>query len=291
MQDRQYKIKKMIKLLTPPVLPLLLRPLYCGTPFSGNYATWGDAKKHSTGYDSDVILRKVRDSLLQVKKGLAVHETDSMLFDRIKYSWPLLTALMWCASQGGNKLSLIDFGGSLGTTYFQNRKFLKDLKELHWNIVEQRNFVECGKKYFEDEHLKFYDDIDSCCEAQLPNVIIFSGVLQYLEDPYGMLGEIFRYPFEYILVDRTLFFTDNTPDRITIQNVPPAHYEASFPAWFFNLEKFLKYFKGRYDMIEDFDSNDGIINLEGREAVHKGFIFRLRKPESSCMRSEKETIC
>lgn len=277
MRDKLFKIREMIKLLTPPVLPLLLRPLYCGHPFSGDYATWADAKKNSAGYDSDVILIKVRDALLQVKKGLAVHETDSMLFERIRYSWPLLAALMWCASHGGNRLNIIDFGGSLGTTYFQNRKFLKDLKELRWNIVEQKKFVECGKIYFEDDSLKFYYDINSCYEAQSPNAIILSGVLQYLEEPYRVLDEIFRYQFEYILIDRTLFLTDNAPDRITVQNVPPAHYEASFPAWFFNMKRFLKYFDGRYDLTEDFDSNDGIIYLDGRQTVHKGFIFRLRK--------------
>ena len=276
MQDNRNKIKRMIKLLTPPLIPLFVRSIYYGRPFSGNYATWEEAKKNSTGYDSDNIMKKVRDAVLKVKNGLAVHETDSMLFDKIKYSWPLLAALMWCASQNDNKLNLIDFGGSLGTTYFQNRKFLKDIKELRWNIVEQKSFVECGKKYLEDEQLKFYDDIDSCCAKQSPDIIVFSGVLQYLEEPYRVIEEIFKYQFEYILIDRTLFFTDSTPDRITVQNVPPAHYEASFPAWFFNMDKFLKYFDSKYEMIEDFDSNDGIINLEGKETIHKGFIFRLR---------------
>ena len=280
MQDNRNNMKRVLKLLTPPVIPLIVRSIYYGRPFSGNYASWEEAKKNSTGYDSDVILKKVRDALLQVKKGLAVHETDSMLFDKIKYSWPLLAALMWCASHNDNKLNLIDFGGSLGTTYFQNRKFLKDLKELHWNIVEQKSFVECGKKNLEDEQLKFYDDIDSCCAKQSPDIIVFSGVLQYLEEPYRMIDEIFKYQFEYILIDRTLFFSDSTPDRITVQNVPPSHYKASFPAWFFNMDKFLKYFDRKYEMIEDFDANDGIINLEGKETIHKGFIFRIKERNS-----------
>jgi putative methyltransferase (TIGR04325 family) len=71
----------------------------------------------STGYDSEIILEKTRDALLKVKNGEAAYERDSVLFDEIQYAWPLLTSLMWVAAQAKGILNVLDFGGSLGTTY------------------------------------------------------------------------------------------------------------------------------------------------------------------------------
>ena len=70
------------------------------------------------------ILDKVLAATLKVKQGQAVFERDSVLFDEIEYSWPLLAGLMWAAASNGGKLNVLDFGGALGSSYYQNRKFL-----------------------------------------------------------------------------------------------------------------------------------------------------------------------
>jgi putative methyltransferase (TIGR04325 family) len=36
-----------------------------------------------------------------------------------------------------NKLSILDFGGALGSSYFQNRNILKNKLNFKWGIVEQ----------------------------------------------------------------------------------------------------------------------------------------------------------
>ena len=81
------------------------------------FSSWNEAKKASTGHGTEEIVTKVRDSTLKVKSGNAAYTRDSVAFDRIEYSWPLLAGLMWVASQSNNKLKLVDFGGSLGSTY------------------------------------------------------------------------------------------------------------------------------------------------------------------------------
>lgn len=199
------QIKNIMKDFLPPVLFKMYQNRNAKYGFSGNYTNWKEAEAASIGYDSDVIVSKVKDSLLKVKKGEAAYERDSVLFDKVQYSWPLLAALLWIASQNGNQLNLVDFGGSLGSTYFQNRKFLAHLNGLYWNIVEQEKFVECGKRHFEDEHLKFYYSIDSCFREQHPHTILFSAVIQYLEKPYDLLTEVIKKEFRYIIFDRTPF--------------------------------------------------------------------------------------
>jgi putative methyltransferase (TIGR04325 family) len=74
---------------------------------------------------------------------------------------------------------------------------------------------------------------------------------------------------DYIIVDRTAFNNENK-DRLTLQIVPPEIYEASYPAWFLNEERFLSLFEGKYILISDFDAMDQA-NIPSK---YKGFIFR-----------------
>jgi putative methyltransferase (TIGR04325 family) len=267
-------MKNRIPIIRDCIPPLFLR--YYRTisekyGFFGTYGSWAEALSASGGYDSRLILDKVKDALLKVKSGEAVYERDSVLFDTIQYSWPLLAGLLWTASRNGNRLNLVDFGGSLGSSYFQNRKFLEHLSELRWNIVEQGHFVECGKRHFEDGRLAFYRDLGECCREQQPGTIILSSVIQYLEHPYELLEEIFSFGFEVIIIDRTPFL-EGGEDMITVQKVPPEIYEASYPARFFSEEKFLRFFSGNYDLLADFETADRA-NIR---SDFKGFIFRRR---------------
>lgn len=259
--------------LIPNIVFRVYRMIAGQSLFKGNYATWEEARKESGGYDSEQILTKVRGSLLKVKNGEAVYERDSVLFEKVQYSWPLLAALLWIVSQKGNRLNLVDFGGSLGSTYYQNRKFLSHLGAVRWSIVEQRRFVECGKRDFEDDRLKFYEDLETCVRDQRPDAILLSSVLQYLERPYDLLEKIFSSGFEFILVDRTPLL-EKGEERIAVQTVPREIYDASYPVRFFNREKFLSRFSKGYELMAEFEALSGRIYLKGGFATDMGFIFR-----------------
>jgi putative methyltransferase (TIGR04325 family) len=219
--------------------------------WSGNYASWEEAKQLCTGYEADAILKKVRASVLKVKNGEAVYERDSVTFDKMQYSWPLLSCLFKIGVEHGNRLSVVDFGGSLGSSYFQNRDFLKGL-QLEWSVVEQEHFVKCGQQEIADEQLKFYYTIEDCLKERQPNVLLLSGVLQCLDRPYEWIEDFLKFNFNYIIIDRTAF-VKNSQDILTIQEVHEPIYEASYPAWFFNTDTFIKQFEN-YKVICDFDS-------------------------------------
>ena len=252
--------KRIIKNIFPPfLLNIFKKKDKYG--FFGNYKTWKEARIDSIGYDSSVILEKVKNSLLKIKNGEAVYERDSVIFDKVEYSWPVLAGLLWVASQKENSLNVLDFGGSLGSSYFQNLNFLKHLKDLKWNIVEQNNFVKCGKEFFEDDNLKFYPSIEDCLFANEIDVLLASSSIQYLEDPYSFLHKIIDSNFKYIILDRTPFLKNE--DRITIQKVNPKIYNAIYPAWLLNENKFIKIIEGRYERIADWESYFGTIKLKG----------------------------
>lgn len=249
----------------------LLRKLAPAARFSGDYATWEEASSHATSYDSEVIVRRVLDGALKVKRGEAAFERDAVVFDKLQHSWPLLTGLLWIAAQKENRLRLVDFGGSLGSSYFQARDFLADLRECSWNIVEQKSFVNAGKAHFEDDRLKFFESLDDCMATAHPDTILFSGALQYLPRPHDFLDDVITRGFKFVLIDRTPFFL-GCRDRLMVQKVPQSIYPASYPVWVLNLEGFLGRMTRHYDLIADFESPERInIPVE-----FKGFIFRKR---------------
>lgn len=272
MQSGDSLFLKIARKVTPPFIVDIYNTIF---GYRGDYKSWGDAVRDSVGYDSDIILSKVLDSSLKVVTGKAVYERDSVTLERIQYSWPLLAGLLWITSCKNNRLNIVDYGGSLGSSYRQNKAFLKHLQELRWSIVEQEKFVQCGKEHFENDHLKFYDDLKACCLENQPDAILFSGVIQYLENPYALLEEVLSYNFDFLIFDRTTFM-ESGEDRLTVQKVKPTIYGASYPAWFFNREKFLAFLARDYELVAEFDALAGVIRIGNRYGNDKGFIFSRR---------------
>lgn len=271
------KIKKILKGIVPPMLVNFYLKSVSPYGFKGEYDTWDEAQKSSFGYDSDIILNKTKDALLKVKNGEAVYERDSFLFDKIEYAWPILASLLYVASVNDNRLNLLDFGGSLGSSYFQNRSFLGSAKELKWNIVEQPRVAKCGQENFANEHLGFYESIDDCLNENKPMVALFSASLQYLPEPYKVLDQLVEKGVKFILFDRLV--VNHHRDLITVQNVDPVIYEASYPLWIFKEKNILDYFSNNgYELMADFDCLGGefFIQKTNIGGFHRGYLFRLK---------------
>ena len=276
------QMKDTIKQWTPPVFVRLARRLRGDGPYglAGDYHSWSAAMAASTGYDGEVILEKTRLALLAVKNGAAVYERDSVLFDEVEYAWPLLAGLMWVAAGCEGALNVLDFGGSLGSTYFQNRAFLSALPELRWNIVEQPGHVETGKEWFEDDHLRFYTDIAQCLAETQPNVVLLGSVLQYLEHPFIVLDQLLALPCEKVIIDRTPFWSGPC-DRLCVQTVPPSIYSASYPSWVFSRQRFRSRLPDDWHVVVSFDALGGLVGP--MNLAYEGVIIvRSRSADSRC---------
>ena len=152
-------VRNFVRLLLPPLLFNGLRRLRNShvkrevIRFIGDYRTWAEAEQASTGYSAANILEKTRSAMLKVKSGEAAYARDSVVFDKITYPFPVLAGLLRARAMDGNRLSVIDFGGSLGTTYFQCRDFLSSAGPFRWSVVEQSEHVKCGQTEFADGQL------------------------------------------------------------------------------------------------------------------------------------------
>jgi putative methyltransferase (TIGR04325 family) len=250
--------------------------------YAGRYESWADAQANSTGYDTAVVLERTRDALLKIKRGEAAYERDSVVFDRPEYRFPVVTGLLRAAVASGGRLTVLDFGGSLGTSYFQCRRLLSTCS-VTWCIVEQSGHVACGREHFEDPELRFYETIEECLAQHDPNVLLVSGVLQYLPAPYATLGQLLQPGVPHLIVDRTAF-VGAAGDRLTIQTVPEWIYSASYPAWFFEEEKFARTIESAgYSLVAEFPGDDQA-SLADDQVYFKGFIYE--RPRSRGSASE-----
>jgi putative methyltransferase (TIGR04325 family) len=242
--------------------------------FTGNYKSWEDAEKASTGYSAPEILEKTRVAVLKVKSGRAEFERDSVAFNHVQYEFPLLAGLLRAAATANGRLSVLDFGGSLGSTYFQSRKFLPIMKDFHWSVVDQPAQVACGQNEFASEQLHFYPSIADCLAEQRPNVLLLSNVIQYLPQPYQFLEEIMSLKIPYIIMER-IAFSSMGRDRLTVQHVPASIYSASYPAWFLSEPSFRAILEKNYDMVCEYRAGEAF-HLEDGEVVFKGFQYQLK---------------
>ncbi len=239
----------------------------------GNYNNWQEAQQHCTGYNAANILEKVKTATLAVKKGKAAFEKDSILFDTIDYSWPLLSMLQQIAISHNNTLSVIDFGGSLGSSYFQNKNYLSKLARLQWSVVEQKDFVTTGQQEIADETLQFFYAIDEAIQSRgMHDVLLLSCVLPYLEQPYQFLAEAAEKKIPYIIIENT-YFNPVKCDRLTVQKVPPVFYEASYPAWFLDYEKVKKSLITNYSLMQEYNNSE-FIYLDGEKVQYRGLMMK-----------------
>lgn len=249
--------------------------------YSGDFRTWEEARRHSIGYDAAAIVERVKEATLKVKRGEAAYERDSVLFDRVEYSYPLLVGLLRAAVACGGRLSVVDIGGSLGSTFFHCRNLLEPGTSVNWRVVEQPAFADVGRRYFQSDSLSFSNDLDDCLKTQAADIVILSSVLPYVENPHALLDEIAN-AAPRVLIDRTPL-RDALPDRLTVQSVPATIYgfPTSYPAWILNREGLLAHFSGRFQTMLEFDALAGSIDVDGTAAKDTGFLFE-RRPSATC---------
>jgi putative methyltransferase (TIGR04325 family) len=242
-----------------------------GQGWCGDYKTWTKAVRLTTGYDKEHILEKVKTIHSAMKNSYLCNSGGEDIRYVRQYAWEVCAILLWIANQNKAHLNVLDFGGSLGTLYYQHNPFFNTLK-MQWSVVEQPHYVKVGKAEFEDEKLKFFFSVEDCLrEMRTPiHCAVFGSVLQYLEEPHAILADVFKHKIRYILITRT-GFTLNKPDRITIQKVPKSYYDASYPCRIFEERKFLDFFAqyGYKPILEYKEKHQ--INIP---STYKGILFQ-----------------
>ena len=134
-------------------------------------------------------------------------------------------------------------------------------------MVEQPEFVRIGKDEFQTDTLFFSESLS---EIKFDiDLALLGGSLCYVENAYGILGEIKTLSPKFILIVRTPF-SNSSDDEISLQIVPKSIYDASYPIWTFSESKLLAYLSDNYVLFEQWEDD-----LQAdKDATAKGFLFR-----------------
>ncbi|WP_448519214.1 methyltransferase, TIGR04325 family [Rhodoflexus sp.] len=228
-------------------------PIY----WKGNFPNWESAMRQAGGYDDAQILERIRRSAIAVKEGRALFERDGKLFYEPIYDYPLLSFLLKAALENNGKLRVLDFGGSLGSTWFQHRQMLQAL-DIQWYVVEQPHYVALGQELFKDDKvLQFHYQA-----ADIPDkealFVLASGVLQCIGSYQDFIHALKALQPQYFFIHRTPFYEGNE-HLITLQYVQAAeNFEGTFPSWIFDRQQFLAQFTPDYRLLAEGKSLDNI---------------------------------
>jgi putative methyltransferase (TIGR04325 family) len=227
----------------------------------------------ATGYDRSIILERL---IVAAERATSSHgqmfDRDGVVFEKPITPFPLLAHILATRRRISDRLQVIDFGGGLGSTYRQCRPFLSQFSRLRWSVVEQVHVAMAGRQRFQDENLEFHDNmIDAAADAS-PDVIVFSSVLQYLEDPYRVLDQAARLGSQAILIDRTPF-SETSADAYAIQVVDEVIFPARLPFRVFGNDRLEDFLRGRYCKIGEFDAIDPNMTLGKIAVKFKGLAF------------------
>lgn len=253
--------------------------------YVGPFATWQEARQNAIGYDAPNIIEKVFKATQAVIDGKAVFERDSVVFSYEDYNYQFLSSLFMVAAKTGGKLRVIDFGGSLGSSYWQNRKLLhKVCSEISWRVVEQPTYLAAAQKLLYLEPLTFYPSITDACQTSKPDAVIFSSVLQYIENYQDILAQTLAAAPDFIIIDRTPTLLQSVGGEnsgvLMVQNVSPAIYSASYPCRIYNPEALPSALMTDYELLYYYkDTVDGTFscsfaNGQSISFDHRGLLLK-----------------
>lgn len=230
----------------------------------------------SEGYDSPEILLAVSKSADSVARGEGSFERDAVVFKEPIMAWDVTAFMMWSAARNNGVLNVLDFGGSLGSLYFQNKLFLDTLNSVSWIIVEQPAFAAEGNRKFQSEELSFFSEINNIPKGFCPDIIFFGSSLQYVESPLEILNQAIDLSPQTIVIHRTPFIDSGT-NSLTVQKVPSSVYHVSYPMWIFSHDLIVKMLSSKYKLVwYEFTSEGRTITSKKIEFKFKTLVFEKR---------------
>lgn len=244
------RAKRLARKFLPAGLLAPIEQRFFRVRWVGDFPDWTAARGACSGYDAAGIVEKVVVAARQIREGQAGYERDGVVFNEPAPAWPALEVLREAARARQGRLTVLDFGGSLGSLYFQNRGRLRSCPSLRWSVVEQPALVEAGRREFQTEELRFYSTSREACDAGMPDVLLLASVLCYLPAPFATLAELLQAGPAHVVVERT-GMARMGKSRLMIQHVPRTIYPASYPCWFFGRDEFLAAFAGRYRLVHE----------------------------------------
>jgi len=271
-QTSRSRLRQAIKLCVPPIVLLLLRRMKRPAPqFIGPFSSWLAAPVESRGWEEQNLLARTLKLALAVRDGDVAYQYDGFAFEQIVYSETVLAFLALGAQLNASAIDVLDVGGSLGTNFEQNRKLLRpyiDAGKCRWTVLEVPETARLGAAHLATESLRFVGDIGDV--AGPTPCVLFSGSLQYLEQPLAIIDRLIAMGAALIAFDR-VFVGEGPAHRVFVHQPPQDTYPGvAWRVWHFSRRCLVAEMAERgFELVETFRGDgaaDGIASC--------GMIFR-----------------
>lgn len=267
-------MKRILRAIVPGRARAWWRQRFRWRWFRGEYADWAAARRQASAADGAAALSRVCTAARAVRRGDAAWDRDGVTFADAWMHAPLLAALREAAHGQGGRLDLVDFGGGLGSIWWQHRSGLDGIECRSWRVVELPELAAVGTKEFTAAPLSFYSSLEAAFAPGPARVVLLSSVLPYMEDPSGLLRDIVARGFADVIIDRTPVIAGER-DRIVVQHTPPELGGGSHPCRLFARRSLLAALAEQYELAAEwpvpFDQVDPAVD-------YRGFHFRRRSP-------------
>ena len=114
----------------------------------------------------------------------------------------LRTALPFALGEFQPRITVLDFGGGAGTTYFEAKYFFPN-KVFKWIILETKTMVNIAESMnTKNYELKFIHDFREIENMKI-DLVIANSSLQYTDNPIDQLNQLINIKAKYIFITRT----------------------------------------------------------------------------------------
>lgn len=241
-------------LLTPPIIRNAASRLRTRAVeptkswFECPLGSWEEAQAHVDGWEAPDVTKRALEAARKVRDGKAAFERDRIVYDKIIYS-PTILACLFLAADRYETLDVVDFGGGLGSNYYQHRHLLRALhKPVRWCVIERPSFVRLGSEEFQTEELCFSDDIRAAVHARA--TVLFTASLQYIAEPFATLASAIT--ADIVALDRVPL-SPNDNHAVYVQRHPPELSTSTRAVWCFSRDGMMRWFDERgFRLVEHF---------------------------------------
>ena len=170
---------------------------------------------------------------------------------------------------GKPSLTVLDFGGALGSLYFRMRRFIP-AEKVAWTVSEVEETAAYGQKKFSSDELQF---VSGHPPAQT-DLVIASSSVHYTQDPYETLSNLTDARPRFFVLDRQPLV--DFEETFVAQRVPFSIYDTAHPYMLMNKNRIVEFMKKRgYGLLMNWSLDEEELVWNKNNIKYQGLLFGL----------------
>jgi putative methyltransferase (TIGR04325 family) len=154
----------------------------------------GCKKSFSTNYNDEQLTTSIVKNTLEYSRFISAENSIPIT--------ALRTALPFALGEFQRRITVLDFGGGAGATYFE-AKYLFPNKDFKWIILETKTMANMAESMNnKTDELKFISSFREIGDVKI-DLIIANSSLQYTDNPIDHLNKLINIKAKYFFITRT----------------------------------------------------------------------------------------